>query len=158
MPEMKVPGPDHPITITANPKRVQVGLQRPRHRRHRAGADPEGGGLQAGASTSRATDVDMDYFSRTERTTHCPYKGEANYFTIFMDGSSPRTRSGPTRTPIRPWTQIRGFLAFYPNKVEIQELGDATSRKRCARPSSTPTTAPARANASTGRPTSGLAS
>ena len=24
MPEMKIPGPDHPITITAHPKRVQV--------------------------------------------------------------------------------------------------------------------------------------
>jgi len=69
--------------------------------------------------------VDMDYFSRTERTTHCPYKGDANYYTIFMDGNFADNAVWTYEEPYPAMDSIRGCLAFYPDKVEVQELGDA---------------------------------
>ena len=32
----------------------------------------------------------MALLARTERVTHCPYKGDANYFSIVADGKKHR--------------------------------------------------------------------
>ena len=125
MPEMKVPGPDHPITITAHPKRVQAVYH------GHVIADSEKALILKEAVYKPVVyfpreAVDMDYFSRTERTTHCPYKGDANYYTIFMDGNFADNAVWTYEEPYPAMDAIRGFLAFYPDKVELQELGDAT--------------------------------
>lgn len=119
---MKIPGPDHPITIAPNPKRVRV---------------TAGGKIIA--ETSRAltlreasyppvqyiprADADMSLLSASSHQTHCPYKGDASYFTIHAGG-------GPTldnaiwsyESPYDAVKEIAGHLAFYPNKVTIEEL------------------------------------
>ena len=125
MPEMKVPGPDHPITITAHPKRVQAVYH------GHVIADSERALILKEAAYKPVVyfpreAVDMDYFSRTERTTHCPYKGDANYYTIFMDGNFADNAVWTYENPYPAMDVIRSFLAFYPDKVEIQEAGDAT--------------------------------
>ena len=99
---MKLPGPDHPITITANPKRVRVSA----------------GGVVIADTTHALTlkeasypavqyvprqDANMALLSRSDRTTHCPYKGDANYFSINANGKTRRTRSGPMRHRFRRW-------------------------------------------------------
>ena len=86
---MKLPGPDHPITITANPKRVRVFA----------------GGTVIADTTDALTlkeasypavqyvprkDANLALLARTDRVTHCPYKGDANYFSIVADGKSNR--------------------------------------------------------------------
>src|ERR1700709_2125269 len=78
---MKLPGPDHPITITANPKRVRVSA----------------GGVVIADTTHALTlkeasypavqyipraDANMTLTARTGRSTHCPYKGDASYFSV----------------------------------------------------------------------------
>jgi uncharacterized protein (DUF427 family) len=85
---MKLPGPDHPITITANPKRVRVSA----------------GGV-----------VIAD-------TTHCPYKGDANYFSINANGKSIENSIWTYETPFPAMAEIAGHLAFYPDKVTIEEV------------------------------------
>src|SRR5690242_7913133 len=78
---MKQPGPDHPITIAANPKRVRVIWRG-----------------EVVAETSRALtlceasyppvqyipreDARMDLLQRSEHLTHCPYKGDASYYSL----------------------------------------------------------------------------
>ena len=63
--------------------------------------------------------VRMDLLERTDRVTTCPFKGEANYFSI---------RDGYDRDDNAVWTyehprkdvaEIAGQLAFYPDRVEI---------------------------------------
>ena len=82
---MKVPGPDHPITITENPHRIRVML-----------------GQFIVAETTRALalkeaafapvqyipreDVNMELLDRTTHQTRCPYKGDASYFTVTAGG------------------------------------------------------------------------
>ena len=118
---MKLPGPDHPITITQNPKRLRV--------------------LADGvviAETTRALtlkeasypavqyvpreDANMRLLQRTERVTHCPYKGDANYFSIVSNGKTLDNAIWTYETPFPAMTEITGHLAFYPDKVKIEEV------------------------------------
>jgi uncharacterized protein (DUF427 family) len=124
MPEMKLPGPDHPIAIAAHPKRLQVV-----YHGHvivdseRALALKEAG-YQSVVYFPRE-DAEMALFTRTERTTHCPYKGEANYYSLMMDGRLAENAVWTYENPYPAMEQIRGRLAFYPNQVEIREVGEA---------------------------------
>lgn len=120
---MKQPGPDHPITITPNPKRVHVTL-----------------GGAAIAETGHAltlleasyppvhyiprADVAPGALERTERSTHCPYKGDASYFSVTGGGTTKREAAWSYETPFPAVVAIAGHLAFYPDRVEaIEELG-----------------------------------
>jgi uncharacterized protein (DUF427 family) len=118
---MKLPGPDHPITITPNPKRVRVSID----------------GLVI-ADTKHAltlkeakyppvqyvprNDANLVLMERTGRVTHCPYKGDANYFSIVADGKTIENSIWTYETPFPAMADIAGHLAFYPDKVRIEEL------------------------------------
>jgi len=70
-------------------------------------------------------DVEMAFFSRTDRVTYCPYKGDAHYYTILMDGRFAENAVWTYEEPYPAMETIRGRLAFYPNQVEIYEAGEA---------------------------------
>jgi uncharacterized protein (DUF427 family) len=118
---MKLPGPDHPITIMANPKRVRV----------------LAGGVVIADSTQALTlkeasypavqyvprnDANMELLARTDRVTHCPYKGDANYFSIVANGKAIENAIWTYETPFPAMAEISGHLAFYPDKVKIEEI------------------------------------
>ncbi|HEY1753550.1 MAG TPA: DUF427 domain-containing protein [Caulobacteraceae bacterium] len=124
MPEMRVPGPDHPITVTANPKRLQVVYN------GHVIADSAMALTLKEASYKPVDyfpreDVQMAYFSRTDRVTHCPYKGDAHYYTILMDGQFADNAVWTYEDPYPAMEAIRGRVAFYPNMIEIHEVADA---------------------------------
>ena len=121
---MKEPGPDHPIAIEPNPHRVRVLV----------------GGVIV-AETMRALtlreaqlapvqyiprrDVNMDLLERTQSQTHCPYKGDASYFTVTAGGLVRENAVWSYENPFPAVAEIREHLAFYPNKVDaIEELRD----------------------------------
>jgi uncharacterized protein (DUF427 family) len=117
---MKLPGPDHPITITANPKRIRV----------LAGdiviADTTHALTLKEASYPAVqyvprSDANLALMKRTDRVTHCPYKGDANYFSINADGKTIENSIWTYETPFPAMTEISGHLAFYPDKVRIEE-------------------------------------
>ena len=118
---MKLPGPDHPITITPNAKRVRVTAD----------------GVVIAETTHALTlkeasypavqyvprqDANMELLTRTERTTHCPYKGDANYFSIKTSGKTLDNAIWTYETPFPAMAEIAGHLAFYPDKVKIEEV------------------------------------
>jgi uncharacterized protein (DUF427 family) len=72
-------------------------------------------------------DLEMGYFGRTDRTTHCPYKGDANYFTLDMDGQIAENAVWTYEHPYPAMEMIRDYVAFYPNAVEIHEVGGETN-------------------------------
>lgn len=118
---MKIPGPDHPITITANPKRVRVSA-----------------GGEIVAETSHALtlreasypavqyipreDAVSSKLQRTAHSTYCPYKGDASYFSIVAGGRTLENAIWTYETPYDAVKQIAGHLAFYPDKVTIEEI------------------------------------
>ena len=118
---MKLPGPDHPITIAANPRRIRVSA----------------GGVVIAETTNALTlkeasypavnyvprkDANMALLARSERVTHCPYKGDANYFSVIADGKTIENAIWTYETPFPAMTEISGHLAFYPDKVKIEEV------------------------------------
>jgi uncharacterized protein (DUF427 family) len=61
-------------------------------------------------------DVKMERLARTAHTTHCPYKGDASYFSLL---NGPENAVWSYEQPYAEVAVIRELLAFYPNKVEI---------------------------------------
>jgi uncharacterized protein (DUF427 family) len=61
-------------------------------------------------------DVKTGRLMRTARKTHCPFKGDATYYSI-RDGGEDVVWS--YENPYDEMVSIRGRLAFYPDKVEI---------------------------------------
>lgn len=67
-------------------------------------------------------DVSMEYMSKTDRHTTCPYKGEASYYTILMEGVFADNAVWSYEDPIEGMEALRGRVAFYPDRVEVYEL------------------------------------
>jgi len=119
---MKLPGPDHPITITPAAKRVRVSFAG----RVIADSTQVLALKEAGYPTvfyiPRA-DADMAALQPTDHHTHCPYKGEASYFSLAVNGRSAENAVWSYEQPYPAMAEITGHLAFYRNRVDaIEEL------------------------------------
>ena len=119
---MKVPGSHHPITIEAANRRIRV----------RAGdviiADSAAGLVLREASYPAVcyiprVDADMSLLVRTDRRTHCPYKGDASYYSIRTPAGEIDNAVWSYETPFPAMAAIAGYLAFYPDKVTIEGPG-----------------------------------
>ena len=117
---VKVPGPDHPITIERNGSRVVVTL------------DGEVIADSRDALTLREAsyppvlyiprkDVRMAMLARTEHATYCPYKGECAYFSIPSGGERSVNAVWTYESPYPAVEAIKGHLAFYPDRVDAIE-------------------------------------
>ena len=62
-------------------------------------------------------DVKMDRLARTSHKTHCPFKGDAAYFSV-VDG--PENAVWSYEQPYDEMSAIKDRLAFYPDKFEIK--------------------------------------
>jgi uncharacterized protein (DUF427 family) len=67
-------------------------------------------------------DVDMTALSRTDHATHCPYKGDAAYYSITIDGRTSQNAIWSYEAPFDAARAISGHLAFYPQRVDAIEL------------------------------------
>jgi uncharacterized protein (DUF427 family) len=119
---MKLPGPDHPITITQNPRRVRVTAGDIVIAETAKALTLKEGKYPAVQYVPRQ-DANMTLLERTDRTTHCPYKGDASYYSIKADGKTLDNAIWTYETPFPAMAEISGHLAFYPDKVKIEEVG-----------------------------------
>jgi uncharacterized protein (DUF427 family) len=117
---VRIPGPDHPITIEPSKSRIVV----------RAGG-------KVVADTTRALslkeasypavlyipreDADMALLERTEHATYCPYKGDCSYYSITPVGERGANAVWTYETPYESVAAIKDHLAFYPNRVDAIE-------------------------------------
>jgi uncharacterized protein (DUF427 family) len=118
--EPKLPGPDHPITVTPFAGRVRVRL-----------------GQSTVADTTDAlelreanyppvmyvplADVDPATLMPSDTMTYCPYKGDAKYYSVREDTESDVIADALWyyATPYPAVSEIAGYAAFYPDKVQI---------------------------------------
>jgi uncharacterized protein (DUF427 family) len=121
---IKVPGPDHPITLSANPRRVRARYQGHVIADSRDVLTLIEAGYRPVSYFPRA-DVAMEFLTRTERDTYCPYKGHAGYFTLMMDGVLAENAAWTYEAPYPAMAVIAGRIAFFPHPVEIHETDDA---------------------------------
>ncbi len=108
---IKIPGPDHPISIDVNPSRVVVKV---------------GGKVIADTSDALTLreasypavqyiprrDVDMAALTRSEHTTYCPYKGDASYYSIPAGGDRSLNACGLMRPRLKRWRRSRVTSRF----------------------------------------------
>ncbi|AGW95056.1 MULTISPECIES: DUF427 domain-containing protein [Cupriavidus] len=118
---VRIPGPDHPITVTPTSGRIVVKV----------------GGITVADSdaalTLREADytpvqyiprehVDMAQLERTTHATYCPYKGDCSYFSIPAGGERSRNAVWSYETPYDAVAAIASHLAFYPDRVDSIEI------------------------------------
>ena len=66
-------------------------------------------------------DVRMDLLEPSDTVTRCPYKGEANFYSIRTGGEPYRDLAWTYRYPMLECLKIQGFLGFLSEKVDIYE-------------------------------------
>ena len=64
-------------------------------------------------------DVRMDLLRKTTFNTTCPFKGEASYWSVDVDGTTHDGVVWAYEDPIAAAAKIAGYLSFYPSKVAI---------------------------------------
>ncbi|WP_436520357.1 DUF427 domain-containing protein [Actinoplanes sp. HUAS TT8] len=118
----KQPGPDHPITVTPTGERVVVTVA------GKVVADTQKA-LSLHESTYPAVvyvplaDVDRSVLQRTDTKTYCPYKGDAGYYSIAIDGDTVVDAIWEYQEPYDAVAQIKDHVAFYPDRVESITIG-----------------------------------
>jgi len=118
---IKIPGADHPISIEPNAGRVVVSVA------GRVIADTREALTLYEAHYPAVQyiprkDVDMALLERTDRTTYCPYKGDASYFGIPVGGERSIDAVWTYEIPYAAVADIKDHLAFYPDRVDAIEL------------------------------------
>lgn len=64
--------------------------------------------------------VNSEYFKESDTQAHCPWKGEASYYNIEVDGSSAEGAAWYYSEPKEAAANIKDHVAFYGNRVEIE--------------------------------------
>ena len=120
---MKLPGPDHPITIEKNPARVRVLFNGQVVAETTRALTLKEANLPAVQYIPRE-DADMALFRRTAHSSHCPYKGDAGYFSLSTDGRTAENAVWTYEAPYPSVAAIKDHLAFYPDRVDrIEQVG-----------------------------------
>ena len=121
---MQEPGPNHRITIEPAAKQMRVRVQD-----HVIAASDRALVLKEGSLPPVVyfprADVESAFFSKTAHTTHCSFKGDASYYSLFINGALAENVAWSYETPYPAAEPIRGMLAFYPNQVEVYALDEA---------------------------------
>ena len=124
---MKTPDQDHPITCSREPGRVAVLFEG----HEIADSDDVLRLAEADYPVVRyfpRSDVAMDFLQKTDKVTHCPYKGDATYYTIYRDQQLIENAVWSYETPFPAVSQIAGRLAFYPQHVEFKSAGQTPAQ------------------------------
>jgi uncharacterized protein (DUF427 family) len=116
--QVKIPGPDHPITVEPTGERVVV----------------RAGGQVIAESDSALTlqeasypavqyvplaDVDPGALRATDHATYCPYKGEASYYSIVTQDGALENAVWTYEEPYESVGEIAGHVAFYTDRVDV---------------------------------------
>ncbi|ONI71471.1 hypothetical protein BWI15_14915 [Kribbella sp. ALI-6-A] len=120
---VKIPGPDHPITVRKNPDRVVVKVNGQVLADSRSALSLQESSYPAVQYIPRA-DVDFNLLERTEYTTYCPYKGEASYYSVLPLDKTGINAVWTYEQPYDAVADIRDHVAFYTELVDLEIIAD----------------------------------
>ena len=126
--QVKLPGPDHPISVEPNRARVVVSIA------GRVIADTRNALTLREASYPPVQyipgeDVDFSKLERSDHVTYCPYKGNCVYYSVSAGGRKSVNAVWSYDNPFPAVSQIKGHVAFYPERVDeiaAQQPGTGT--------------------------------
>ena len=119
--EIKIPGPDHPITIFAAEGKVHVMVAGKIVAESMRALRLEEKGYPPVYYLPR-NDADMSLLARTTHNTYCPYKGDSTYYSIPIGGTKSEYAVWTYEEPYEAVASIQGYLAFYPSRVDALEV------------------------------------
>ncbi len=122
---IRIPGPDHPITVTPTKGRVTVLVGGKLIADTRKALTLQEATYPPVQYIPRA-DVDMTQLQRTAHQTYCPYKGECSYFSIPAGGERLVNAVWSYETPYAAVSAIRDCLAFYAERVDAITIDSAS--------------------------------
>ena len=119
--EIRIPGPDHPITISPAERKVRVTVAGRIVAESTRTLRLEEKGYSPVYYLPR-NDVDMSLLVRTKHYTYCPYKGDCTYYSIAIGGSKSEYAVWTYEKPYTAVAEIKEYLAFYPSRVDAIEV------------------------------------
>jgi uncharacterized protein (DUF427 family) len=119
--EIKIPGPDHPITISPAEGKVCVTVAGRSVAESTQALRLEEKGYPPVYYLPR-NDADMSLLVRTTHYTYCPYKGDCTYYSISIGGSKSEYAVWTYEIPYAAVAEIKEYLAFYPSRVDAIEV------------------------------------
>jgi uncharacterized protein (DUF427 family) len=67
-----------------------------------------------------ASSVNMKFFSHSDTTSHCPWKGEASYYSLTVDGEENKDAAWYYPAPKEAAKEVKDHVAFW-RGVEVVE-------------------------------------
>jgi uncharacterized protein (DUF427 family) len=119
--EIRIPGPDHPITICLAEGRVRVTVAGRIVAESTAALRVEENGYPPVYYLPR-NDADMSLLVRTTHYTYCPYKGDCTYYSVPSGGPKSENAVWTYEKPHEAVASIQDYLAFYPSRVDAIEV------------------------------------
>ncbi|MFC1420727.1 DUF427 domain-containing protein [Streptacidiphilus cavernicola] len=114
------PGPNHPITVDANPSRVVVTVAGKVVADSRRALTLREGNYPA-VQYLPIEDVDRSLLERTDTSTYCPFKGDASYYSIPVGGERSVDAVWVYEQPHQAVAEIKDRVAFYSDRVDSIE-------------------------------------
>jgi uncharacterized protein (DUF427 family) len=113
------PSTEHPITIEPTPGRVTVEIDG-RRVADTASALTLQEATYPPVQYIPLSDVDRSLLQPSDTHTYCPFKGEASYYSVAIEGQEPRTDVIWTyEQPHAAVAEIADHVAFYPDRAQI---------------------------------------
>jgi uncharacterized protein (DUF427 family) len=119
--EIKIPGHDHPITISPAEGKVRVTVagRIVAESTHALRLEEKG---HPPVYYLPRNDADMSLLVGTTDYTYCPYKGDCSYYSIPIGGSRSENAVWTYERPHEAVADIKEYLAFYPTRVDAIEV------------------------------------
>lgn len=118
---MKTPDADHPITMSRQPGSVRVLLAGTIVAETNAALRLVEATYPPVLYVPRA-DIRSDVYVPSTRTSHCPYKGDARYFDLVVGDVRRPDAVWSYESPYPAVSEIAGYVAFYPDRVDAIEV------------------------------------
>jgi len=68
------------------------------------------------------SDISMAFFDKSDTATTCPHKGDATHYNLEAKSGTFADAAWSYESPIVAMAQIKGYMAFYPSKVAVEQL------------------------------------
>jgi uncharacterized protein (DUF427 family) len=62
----------------------------------------------------------MEFFSATDHSTYCPFKGHANYWSLSLDGKIEDNIVWSYESPYPEVAQLKDYVSFYTNRTTME--------------------------------------
>jgi uncharacterized protein (DUF427 family) len=119
--DIRIPGPDHPITISPVAGKVRVTVAGRIVAESSRALRLEEKGYPPAYYLPR-NDADMSLLVPTQHYTYCPYKGDSRYYNIPIGGAKSENAVWTYEKPHEAVASIREYLAFYSSRVDAIEV------------------------------------